>query len=262
MPQSETASVQGANTTSETAPGLRQPQIPQDGGVADSLEERWREIVAALKRNKESEDTSERLSRDPLDGALAIASDYPEAVSVSREPFDRSEDMNHHVRGHFDTVFNSDEVGAVLKDGAPRTDTLLNLCEILYIDDAILRFSDRITFNPSPNHLQSVEFSELPAELDEETRHWMSSIELAWDGFIENTATQDELTGLISDLYADRETIARGAEDRSIFLPPTADYTDDRLEEAYLRPRLMRQTSVSSEQVHDTVYSRVFDLLE
>ena len=260
MPQSKTASVQGTSTPSETAPGLRQSPALSD--QADSLEGRWEGLVATLRGNKESEDPSERLSREPLDRALAIAGDYPEEVSVSRDPFDRTEDMSHHVRNHFDTIFNSDEVGAVLRDGVPDTDTLLEFSEILYIDDAILRFSDRITFDPSPNQLNGVEFSELPAELDGELCDWMSRTELAWDWFVDNTATQNALTDIISDLYADREAVARRAEDQGVFLPPTAEYTDDRLGEDYLRPRLMRQTSVSTDRVHDTVYSRAFDLLE
>jgi hypothetical protein len=259
MPESAVSSVQGVDSHPEAA--LRSTQTVPGGDAAD-FEEQWDELLHDVQEAKTTDDIADRLSRDRLDKAYGIAASHHTELAISEEPYGRATDMPQHVRDHFDTVFNNDDVGKVLKmGGRPHIDALLKLCELLYIDDAVLRFGTEITFRPSADTLQNISFAELPPELDSEMCQWMGDVEVVWDTFLNNTTTKDHLVERIDELYNGRKGFIDKAQKQGVFLPPTAKYTDDRLDEKYVRTRIMRNASVPASHVHDTIYSRVFDLL-
>lgn len=261
MPESAVSSVQGVDSHPEAALSSTQT-VPGGRGDAADFEEQWDELLHDVQEAKATDDVADRLSRDRLDKAYGIAATHYTELSLSKEPYGRATDMPQHVRGHFDTVFNNPDVGKVLKSGGrPYVDALLKLCELLYIDDAVLRFGTEITFRPSADALQNVSFAELPPELDSEMCQWMGAVEVIWDTFLNNTTTKDHLVERIDELYDERETFIHKAREQGVFLPPTAEYTNDRLDEKYVRTRIMRSTSVRASHVHDTMYSRVVDLL-
>ena len=218
----------------------------------------WRTLTEKLEARRSVVAVDERLRGDLFEGVLALALRYPNLVEVSSNPVDEREpDMVDHVQGHFDSAFNNEGFAPVHSVRTPSNfETLIRACEVVYIDDAVLRFVPRWTFEPVFDDLDTLRFTELPDRLGQ----WMGQVQLMWDGFAGLAdVSSKQLDGLVQTLYSSRTEFVETAMKEDTLLPvPATDY-DPATSGPDLETKFIRQHEIAPEDVHEYCYRRVLD---
>lgn len=220
--------------------------------------EEWKRLVDEIAGRRRTVDADERLAGDTFTEAIDLAISHPDYVEVSNEPFDEMEsDMVAHVRAHFRSMFVDD--GAAPAFQMPTDSnfrTLIRACELVYVDDAVLRFAPTWTFDPVYDDLDSTTFTEVPDELG----HWMERVQVMWDSLHGRVdLSRDETRGLIETLYGSRTEFVETAVEMDRFLPVPPPEYDEIAPSPNLAEQFARGHDVAAEDVHRYCYRRVLD---
>lgn len=251
MPGSEAATVDGTSDVIDSVASTTLPTISDP-----ELRNKWNKLVLDIRSTRLETDIEERHSRGNLERALELALSHPEEMSISTEPMGRRHDMESHIRGHFENLFNNDDWGTEFKSPRPDVEYLLKACELAYLYDSAYRFSDEIVVRPELNGLEEVAFVELPTSLHE----WMGEVDLVWLTLADELAAEEPLEDWIDRLYDERESFVTEAKNRETFLPISGDYTEDPEGiKTKITKRLSRNANVSPRLVHNYCFTRTVD---
>ena len=240
-------------------PTLGEKLADTTGRPESEFRNEWKDLIRKIRKKEEEQDPEKRFSPNILYEAYEIASDHPESVRVDRYPMGRKTDMVNHVRKHFDTVFNSEDVNLPSGYGPKDVEKLLRICEVIYLDDATLRFSNTNSFDPLPDGLGRIEISEFPPIESE----WPIDAERLWIGLGEfEPDANRSIEEMTNQLYEERSEFVQKAKGAKMFLPVPSTYLDKearKRKESGIRTRLMRGHEVDAEMIHDICFSRVID---
>jgi hypothetical protein len=220
---------------------------------------KWTALLDAVEARRSETDLETLLDDDLLARAYETASRYAGMVSVSEAPFGRNRDMVAHTREHFDDLFNDDSCASAFKSHPTATDVdaLLNASELLYLDDAVTRFSTETIFDPEPDHLEPIAFYELPPAVSK----WMMEVELlagALGGLVHVDRAEADI---VDDLYGRRREFVNRAMDVDSFLLVPADHDASPEEKRRkIETRVRRGADVDPADVHAYCYGRALDL--
>lgn len=218
----------------------------------------WERLTESISGLRRSVDVEERLSPDNFEDAFDLALEHPDFIDVTSDPFDEKEpDMVAHVRGHFRNVFNEENVTPAFRVPSDSNfRALIRACELVYIDDAVLRFAPTWTFDPSFEDLDTMEFTEMPDQLI----HWMEKVQVMWDALLGSVdLSRDETRGLVETLYGSRAEFVEKAMEMDLFLPVPPPEYDETGPTPNLQEQFARRHEISSEDVHRYCYRRVLD---
>lgn len=251
MPGSEAATV---DEPSDVIDSVASTPLPS---ISDSeLRNKWNKLVLDIRSSCLETEIEKRHSRDNIERAIELALSHPEEMSIITEPVGRRHDMESHVRDHFNNLINNDDWGNEFKSPRPDVESLLKICEIVYLYDSSFRFSDETVVRPAMNGLEEIAFVEFPEELHE----WMGEVDLLWFTLAGELAAEEPLREWIDRLYDDRESFVAAAKDAEVFLPISADYSDaiDEIK-TKIENRLSRNANVSPRLVHKYCFTRTVD---
>lgn len=228
-------------------------------GAESELRAEWTALLDAVEARRSETDVDALLDDDLLARAYETAARYSGLVSVSETPFGRTRDMVAHTREHFDDLFNDDACAKAFKPSPATTDVdaLLTVSELVYLDDAVARFSTETVFEPAPDGLERVAFYELPPAVSE----WMMEVELLAGALGDRLDGDAAGMDLVEDLYGRRREFVDRAMDADSFLLVPADREASPEEKRRkIETRVRRGADVDPADVHAYCYSRALDL--
>lgn len=229
-----------------------------DRPVVQSLESLWGDLLDSQKNRQMALEKDERFSGSPKEKAYEIAFTFPEKIEVEQHPFGRTVELDEHVRGHFDRLLNNDDTGLPLKRGRayPDIDSLLKVCELIFIDDAMYRFAESTLFKPEPDGLESVGFLELPKNVSSPViDDWHKDLEILWNVVNGDLAPGIEVKKEIDSLYQSRHDYIDHCRANNIFMPITVDTNkNEARSKRNIKRHIRRNNRVDPEEVHQYCY--------
>lgn len=251
MPGAEATTTSGAD---ELINSLNPENVASLGD--SELKNEWKKLTKETEGSVYETDIEARHSDTNFKGAMKLTFAHPDSISVSTKPVSRRHDMTAHVRDHFDSLLNNAENGNRLKTGRPDTERLLKICELVYLYDAVYRFSPETIVDPDIDGLERLRFVALPA-----TAHaWMGEVDVLWWTLHNELAPEEPVNELIDRLYESRDEFVEDTKAAEIFLPIRSDYTDDVEDKRRkIAKRLERNSHVKPKLVHDYCFSRTVD---
>lgn len=236
----------------------KEPHLKSEFDLSKDIEEIWDELTDGIERRRSSDDKEERYSEEGYFKALATAFEHPDLVSIERVPFSKYEDLDNHIRGHFENLLNDKDYAPRLKRGVADSEKLIKLCELVYIDDAFFRFSEVTAFDPDINGLSRIVFIDLPDSQEtvpEIVERWHEEFDLLWKMISGEIPEIKRIDVLIDELYEERMEFVKAAKDENVFLPITTEATGDAEKlRRRIRTYLNRNNNVDPELVHDYCY--------
>jgi hypothetical protein len=220
---------------------------------------KWTALLDAVEARRSETDLETLLDDDLLARAYETASRYSGLVSVSEAPFGRNRDMVAHTREHFDDLFNDDACAEPFKrpPAATDVDALLEASELVYLDDAVARFSSETVFEPTPAGLERVAFYELPPSVSE----WMMAVELLAGSLGGQFDVDRAAADVVDDLYGRRrEFVERAMDADSFLLVPAGHEASAEEKRRKIETRVRRGADVDPADVHAYCYGRALDL--
>lgn len=224
-----------------------------------SLVDDWRQIEAKLNQKNRLEDPNEYVSDDIVGDAYRVATKYPENVSIRTTDVGRDEDLQEHVQGHFDSLFNNPNWATPLKEEFLDVDRLLKASELVYILDGAFRFADKSIVTADNDQLDPFEFYNI--DIDPDTETWIGTVDLLWKSFHQPISPKSKKSTqyIIDDMHDERIDFMSTASDDSMFLaihPDKYPFDDDNLRR-HIRSHVSRQGSVDTSRIHNECFKRV-----
>lgn len=225
-----------------------QDDIEARAETIEDFEELWSDLTTAMEELQYEEDPESRLTTENIAKAYAARLAFPEKVSVTREPFGRTTDLDEHVRTHFRTLFRRhEELRTTL---GWDEDDVLDACELVFVDDAVFRFTTTITFEPADEELATVSFNKYPDEASEWMAEWMEKVDIVWSPLRGERALDETVEEYFRELSSSRNRFVDEARQADVFLPITAESVSDVEAMRSNIKRRLRRGSPSAEQVH------------
>ena len=184
---------------------------------------------------------------------MEIADEYAAYLDVEAAPLEEFLEMGPHVRAHFARLFDTDgPYAGVVGPPRPDVERAWRLAELVYLHDAVFRFTERIRFDPSPNGLETLRFNALPECVAE----WMERVQVAWLALAGTLSVSDETAlDTVDDLYDERAAFVERAVDTGQFLP-VAPADDPRPERPEVQTHLRRDATVDPAKIHAHLFWR------
>lgn len=239
---------------------LMDPSSPEgistDIGRGD-LEDKWEELESRLRTQNKAIEHEERYDSEPWEMAFEIAFSFPDKVDVEIKPYGRDRDLTEHVRNHFDSLLNESSSGGSLRKGAASDwERMLKACELVYIDDAMYRYSDLTLITPEVDGLAQVGFVGMPDGVqDPVIDEWHKELEVAWSILMDRLHEGIRLDEKIDDLYARREEFIDHCMESNVYMPITTEVSNTvEALEKNLKRRLRRNSEADPAKVHEYCY--------